>query len=179
MVKILSPYLWIALFMYLRTIWWQNFQLKVEHTYGIENNGFIWEFFVEITDAFVISGFLCKVIFVVVRALDRTEEQKYKEYQILVWLKDNVNFSAFRMSDFVNFFLWALDTLHSPPETGRFIEHEQLLFDRQTSLLSGDAFFLKLRLKLLDLDLTISDRTIILISALFLFVSFHKNLCLL
>ena len=81
--------------------------------------------------------------------------------------------------NFVNFFLWALDTLHSPPETGRFIEHEQLLFDRQTSLLSGDAFFLKLRLKLLDLDLTISDRTIILISALFLFVSFHKNLCLL
>ena len=94
-------------------------------------------------------------------------------------MKYNVSFSAFRMSCFVNFFLWALDTLHSPPETGRFIEHEQLLFDRQTSLFSGDAFFLKLRLKLLDLDLTISDRTIILISALFLSVSFHKNLCLL
>lgn len=67
--------------------------------------------------------------------------------------------------EFVNF-----RSFYLPPETGP-LAAEFFPFEIELSLPSD--LFLKLRLKLLDRDLTISDKTIILISVSFLFASFR------
>ena len=56
--------------------------------------------------------------------------------------------------------------IYSPPETIGCFDDELFPFEENCSQIFSD-FFLKLLLKLLDLDLTISDKTIMLISVCF------------